>query len=144
MLRSAGIPDEELAGPPPGLPTPPGASPLKIEKGAKTDKPKADKGKKDEPEGPQFRAVVYAGSAWVSDFFLPNMQGNQVLVQDSVAWLSQDEALAGTTNSEEDVKVLHSKEGQGWMFYGTSFLIPLVLLSGGLVRVRQRHKKGAA
>jgi hypothetical protein len=132
-------------GPLPGLPTAPGASPLKIEKGAKTDKPsKADKDKKEEPEGPQFRAVVYAGSTWISDFFLPNMQGNQVLVQDSVAWLSQDEALAGTTNSEEDVKVLHSKEGQGWMFYGTSFLIPLVLLSGGLVRVRQRHKKGAA
>lgn len=130
---------------PPGLPTAPGASPLKIEKGAKAAKDKdKDKDKKEGPEGPQFRAVVYAGSTWVSDFYLPNMQGNQVLVQDSVAWLSQDEALAGTTNNEEDVKVLHSKEGQGWMFYGTSFLIPLVLLSGGLLRVRQRHNKGAA
>ncbi len=125
-----------LPGGPPGLPGgAPGASPL--------DPDKKDADKKDEPEGPQFRAVVFAGSSWVSDFFLPNVQGNQVLLQDTVAWLAQDEALAGTVNSEEDVKIVHTKEGQGWLFYGTSFLVPLVILSGGLLRVRQR-KRGAA
>lgn len=123
---------------PPGLPdAPTGGPPLQ-------DGPEGKPEKKDEPEGPQFRAVVFAGSTWVSDFFLPNVQGNQVLLQDTVAWLSQDEALAGTVNSEEDVKILHSKEGQGWLFYGTSFLVPLLLLTGGLLRVRLRHKRGVA
>lgn len=129
-----------LSLPTPALPPGPGMMPPRPEK---LDSPEKA-GKKDEPEGPQYRAVVFAGSTWASDFFLPNVPGNKRLVEDTVAWLVQDEALAGTVNSEEDVKILHSKEGQGWLFYGTSFLVPLAIFSGGLLRVRQRYKRGAA
>lgn len=111
---------------------------------AKAEKDKKDDKEKKDPDAPEFRVVVTSGSAWVSDFFLPNVQGNLALLQDTVAWLSHDEAMAGTTNSEEDVKLVHNKEGQGWIFYGTSFLVPLALLSGGLLRVRSRRKRGAA
>ena len=110
----------------------------------KAEKDKKDDKEKKDPGAPEFRVVVTSGSAWVSDFFLPNVQGNLALLQDTVAWLSHDEAMAGTTNSEEDVKLVHNKEGQGWIFYGTSFLVPLALLSGGLLRVRSRRKRGAA
>ena len=33
------------------------------------------------------------------------------------------------------------KEGQGWIFYSTTFLLPLLLLVGGLTRVRMRQKR---
>lgn len=130
-----GAPGAMPGGRPPGLP--PGMP------GMEAGPPGAKEPEAKEPEGPEFRAVVFAGSTWVSDFFLPNVQGNQVLLQDTLAWLSQDEALAGTVNSEEDVKILHTKEGQAGLFYGTSFLIPVVILSLGLLRVRQR-KRGEA
>lgn len=141
--------EEELAqnGPPAGLPPVPGAAPRMTPPGMPgapdAGPAKAEKDEKSEPEGPQFRAVVFAGSTWVSDFFLPNVQGNQVLLQDTVAWLAQDEALGGTVNSEEDVKILHTKEGQGWLFYGTSFGVPVIILALGLLRVRSR-KRGEA
>lgn len=109
------------------------------------DEKKDDKKAKDADKGDDagFRVVVTSGSAWLSDFFLPNVQGNLALLQDTVAWLSDDAAMAGTTNSEEDVKLVHNKEGQDWIFYGTSFLVPLAFLSGGLIRVRSRRKRGA-
>lgn len=95
-------------------------------------------------EGKESRAVVISDATWMSDLFLPAVQGNAVLLLDTVSWLVQDEAMAGTVNSEEDVKIQHTKEGQGWMFYGTSFLFPLMILSGGLAYVRSRKNQGAA
>ena len=62
----------------------------------------------------------------------------------AIAWLAEDEALAGTVESEEDVKIEHSKEGQGWMFYATAFIVPLGLLGLGVGRIRRRTKGGAA
>lgn len=95
-------------------------------------------------EGKEFRAVVVADATWLSDLFLPAVQGNAVWLLDTVSWLVKDEAMAGTVNSEEDVKIQHTKEGQGWLFYGTSFLFPLGILSGGLAYVRSRKNRGAA
>ena len=92
----------------------------------------------------EYRAVVVADGSWASDVFLAGVQGNAVFLVDAISWLVEDAALAGTTNNEEDVKIQHTREGQGWIFYATSFLIPLGLLGGGLARVRSRRKRGAA
>lgn len=68
-------------------------------------------------------------------------KGNAQLLLDSLAWLNQEELTTGTVNDEKDVKIQHTKEGQGWIFYGTALLLPLGFLVGGLTRVRLRKKR---
>lgn len=94
----------------------------------------------------EFRVLVMGDATWASDAVLDPRRtpANVQLVADSIAWLAEDEALAGTVESEEDVKIEHSKEGQGWMFYGTAFIVPLALLGLGMGRIRMRNKGGAA
>lgn len=89
----------------------------------------------------EFRVVVTADATWVSDFLLLQNKGNAQLLIDSLSWLIDDESSAGTVNDEKDVKIQHTKEGQGWIFYSTTFLLPLLLLVGGLARVRTRQKR---
>lgn len=89
----------------------------------------------------EFRVVVTADATWASDFLLLQNKGNAQLLIDSLAWLINDESSAGTVNDEKDVKIQHTKEGQGWIFYSTTFLLPLLLLVGGLARVRMRQKR---
>lgn len=93
----------------------------------------------EEPETPEFRAVIVADSTLFSDLALAS-QGNQVFVSDALNWLLGDEALAGTTESEEDVKIEHTKEDQTLWFYGTSLGVPLIVLLLGLLRVRRRKR----
>ncbi|MEC8425357.1 MAG: Gldg family protein [Myxococcota bacterium] len=95
---------------------------------------------------PEWRVVVTADATWASDLALPldPNKANFQYVLDAVSWLGHDDALAGTVNSEEDVKIEHNKEGQGWIFYSTSAFGPLGLLGLGLVRLRVRRKRGAA
>ena len=61
-----------------------------------------------------------------------------------MAWLGHDEDLQGTIESEEDVKITHAKEEQGWVFYGTGFIIPLGLFGLGLGRISLRRRRGNA
>ena len=89
----------------------------------------------------EYRVVVTGDATWVSDFLLLQNKGNAQLLIDSLAWLIDDESSAGTVNDEKDVKIQHTKEGQGWIFYSTTFLVPLLLLVGGLARVRMRLKR---
>jgi len=94
----------------------------------------------------EFRALVMGDATWATDAVLDPRRtpANVQLIADSIAWLAEDEALSGTVESEEDVKIEHSKEGQGWMFYGTAFIMPLGLLALGAGRIRMRNKGGAA
>ena len=101
-------------------------------------------GGEDAPD--EWRVVVVSDATWASDLALPldPNKANFQYVLDAVSWLGHDDALAGTVNSEEDVKIEHTKEGQGWIFYSTSALVPLGLLGLGLIRLRVRRKRGAA
>ena len=94
----------------------------------------------------EFRTLVIGDATWATDAVLDPRRtpANVQLIADSIAWLAEDEALGGTVESEEDVKIEHSKEGQGWMFYGTGFIVPLGLLGLGVARIRLRKKGGAA
>lgn len=94
----------------------------------------------------EFRALVMGDATWATDAVLDPRRtpANVQLIADAIAWLAEDEALGGTVESEEDVKIEHSKEGQGWMFYGTAFIVPLGLLTLGAGRIRLRKKGGAA
>ena len=110
-------------GPAPQAPAP------EVEEGAEAE----------EAKDAEFRAVIVADSTLFSDLALAS-QGNQVFVSDALNWLLGDEALAGTTESEEDVKIEHTKEDQTLWFYGTSLGVPLIVLLLGLLRVRRRKR----
>jgi len=94
----------------------------------------------------EWRVVVVSDATWASDLALPldPNKANFQYVVDAMSWLGHDDALAGTVNSEEDVKIEHTKEGEGWIFYSTSALVPLGLLGLGLIRLRVRRKRGVA
>jgi hypothetical protein len=90
--------------------------------------------------GGEYRAIVFADADWAADRFVMN-KANAVFAVDGLHWLVGEEELAGTTNDEEDVKIVHTKENQRTWFYGTTFAVPLLLGGLGLVRVYVRKKK---
>jgi len=96
-----------------------------------------------EGDGGEWRALVMGDATWSSDPALDpqRLPANAQFMVDAIAWLAEDEALAGTVESEEDVKIEHSKEGQGWIFYGTAFIVPFGLLAMGAGRIRLRKSQ---
>lgn len=91
----------------------------------------------------EWRAAVVADATWASNTFLRNAANAYFLV-DTLGWLTQDPALSGEVENEEDVKIQHTKEGESVWFYGTSALVPAMVFLGGLFRVNSRRRKGAA
>ena len=104
-------------------------------------------------EGVQWRAIVSADASIVSDWALGNdktkaqqqlmqlpvgFRGNMLFINDATNWLIGAEALSGTTESEEDVKIKHTKDDQTWWFYSTTLGVPLLVMAGGFLRVRMR------
>ncbi len=90
----------------------------------------------------EYRAVVVGDAGFASDLLLPNKANAQFLV-DASNWLLREEEITGTVNDEEDIKIVHNKEGQGIWFYGTTFLVPIGLALLGFVRVRSRRRSAA-
>ncbi|MDP2313309.1 MAG: Gldg family protein [Pseudomonadota bacterium] len=90
----------------------------------------------------EWRAAVVADASWASNTFIRNAANAYYLV-DTLGWLTQDPALSGEVETEEDVKIQHTKEGESVWFYGTSALVPALVFLGGLVRVNSRRRKGA-
>ncbi len=115
---------------------------------APADDEKKDEKKDDKKIDPatEYRAIVVADAGWASDIALPldPTKANFQFVIDAISYLLGEEGLTGTTNSEEDVKIEHTKEGQGIWFVATSFLVPVGIFIGALVRIRLRRKGGAA
>ncbi len=97
-----------------------------------------------EEAGPEFRAIVIGDATWASDLVLGLAPGNKAFARDGLAWLVDEPDAAGQVNDEEDVKIQHTREGEGWMFYGVIFLMPFSLLCLGLLRLRLRRKQGEA
>ena len=90
-----------------------------------------------------WRAVVVGDQGFVSDnAFNASWLTGPLLVVDSVKWLAGEEETVGETESEEDVKIDHSPDGQGWYFWGTIFAVPLLLLGAAttrsVIRLRRR------
>jgi len=94
-----------------------------------------------EGEADDFRVVVAADGTWLSDLVFFQNKGNAQMLLDALAWLNHESLTAGTVNDEKDIKIQHTKEGQGWIFYSTALLLPLGFLVGGLTRVRSRRKR---
>lgn len=106
-------------------------------------KPGADKKPSEKTDASEFRAFVLADADALSDFVLAEVPGNQVLLVDAMRWLLGEESVQGLPNTEEDVRIEHTKQADlGW-FYLIIFGIPgLVLGSGLLVSKRSRGRGG--
>lgn len=94
----------------------------------------------------ESRSVVMADATWASDaaLTLDANKANFQYVIDAMSWLSHDEGMSGTIQSEEDVKIEHAKDEQGWVFYGTAFILPAAFLGLGLGRLSVRRRRGNA
>jgi hypothetical protein len=88
----------------------------------------------------ELRAVVLADSDVVADVVLAQVQGNQALLLDGFKWLLGEERLSGITNTEADVPLMHTRQQDTAVFYGTTFLAPLLVVGVGFV-VRRRQPK---
>jgi hypothetical protein len=96
---------------------------------------------KEEPK--ELRAFVIADADAFSDFVMGEVVGNQVLFVDAVRWLAGDESVQGLPNTEEDVRIEHTKQGDlGW-FYATIFGAPSLVLGIGLLISRRSRASGA-
>lgn len=88
-----------------------------------------------------WRVVVLGSVSFVSDqAYDLGWKTSPFLVVDGVRWLAGEESLIGETASEEDVKIVHSPEGQRWWFWGTILAVPLLVLGGGITWVTRRRR----
>lgn len=99
----------------------------------------------------EAKAIVFADGTWLNDQYLAKgfamgkqtVQPHAVTLSDTLFWLTDKKEASGTVNNEQDIKIQHSKEGQGWIFFASSLFIPLSLLGLGLFRIKRRRKGGA-
>ncbi len=91
-------------------------------------------------DGAGHRIVVIGDVTAFSDNVIQFSQGNEQLAQDVLRWLVKDEDLAGNTESEEDVKIQHSRDEDVYWFYGTIFFFPLGILGFGFLIITLRRR----
>jgi hypothetical protein len=90
----------------------------------------------------EMRAFVMADADAVSDLVLGNVPTNRLMVLDAVRWLGGEESFAGEINSEEDVRIVHTKEKDAVWFYALILGVPLLVLASGLMLSGAARKKG--
>jgi LPXTG-motif cell wall-anchored protein len=84
------------------------------------------------------RAIVVGDVNLLSDPLYLQLAGTKVFANDTILWLVGDEDLAGEINTEEDTKIVHTRdEDQAW-FWMTVAGVPFLILGLGLVLVRRR------
>ncbi|MBW1809703.1 MAG: Gldg family protein [Deltaproteobacteria bacterium] len=118
-------------------------------KSAKKPKDKAKKDKKKDKPAPkgtpkgakekddEMRVVVFADSDVFSDKYIGfrlsvnEIGGNMQLLADVLQWLGDEERIPGLPTSEEDIKIVHTRDEDKIWFYGTVFAVPLIILGIG-------------
>ena len=99
------------------------------------------------PGKKEMRLLVFADADALSDKVIGNL-GNYFLFEDGLKWLFEGEELLGKVGTEEDVRIMHTKEEDVVWFYSTIFAVPLFILGVGVAynrfRLRQtrRGRKG--
>lgn len=104
----------------------------------------AVEGRSPESNATELRALVLGDVDLAADLIVRN-EGNVQLLLDGMRWLVGDEALAGTIETEKDVRIVHRKDEDKLWFYGSSVLMPACVLVAGVVTTRRsRRKRGDA
>ncbi len=91
----------------------------------------------------EMRAFVIADADVFSDMLMERVVGNQMLLIDAVRWLVGEESLAGEIESEEDVRVEHTKQEDVVWFYSTIFGVPALVLAAGVWTSRRLRRAPA-
>ena len=87
------------------------------------------------------RVVVFADASAISDALTQNGP-NRAWFIDAVRWLSGESKVAGTAQTEEDVKIRHTRKEDMVWFYGTVVAMPLLVLGAGFVATRSSGRRG--
>jgi hypothetical protein len=88
------------------------------------------------------RSFVIADADLFSDLVLKNVPTNRYLLLDAVRWLGGEESLTGEVNSEEDVRIEHTKGKDTVWFYATILGMPMLILGLGLAWSRRSKNQG--
>ena len=82
------------------------------------------------------RIFACADATLAADLFMQGA-GNKLLFIDSVQWLMNDK-YRGAAMSEQDEKIIHSRDEDLLVFYSTIVAVPLLLLLAGTLATRRR------
>lgn len=86
------------------------------------------------------RAIVVGDCDMISSGVLSQVRGNFVFFLDGLRWLGGDDTISGVPASEKDVPILHRKEKDAIWFFGTSFLVPALVLAAGLTMSKRARR----
>lgn len=89
---------------------------------------------------PEARAIVVADSDALSDLLLIT-EANAAFAYESVLWLLRDDAAGGAAHVDEDVPIVHTRDEDSLWFYGSTVLMPGLVLLVGLLFVRSRRRR---
>ena len=85
------------------------------------------------------RIFACADATLTADLFMQGA-GNKLLFVDSLQWLMNDK-YRGAAASEEDQKIIHSRDEDLLVFYSTIVAVPLLLLLAGTWATRRRKAR---
>lgn len=91
-------------------------------------------------DGKKSQVIVLADATMLSDALM-SYNGNQFITLDTIRWLSNRTDAAGEVESEEDVKLQHSKSRELFVFHGSIYLIPVLLIALGFIANRKKRAR---
>ncbi len=91
----------------------------------------------------QGRAIIVGDASLFADDVLRYSKGNVLFGSDTVRWLVGDEDTVGEINSEEDVKIQHTRQEDTAWFLLSIVGVPALVLIFGFVFTRLRRRGGS-
>lgn len=89
-------------------------------------------------EAKEARALVVGSLGAISDEPIIRLKANEIFARESILWLNRDEEISGSVESEEDVKVQHTRQ-EDWMWFLLAIVaVPAMVLGAGVMFIRFR------
>ena len=92
-----------------------------------------------DPKKDEGRVFVLADVDAFSDDLLQVSQGNSYLLRDIVLWLQAKDEPVVPTVADADKKIEHRREDDAYLFYGTTFGVPALVIFMGWLATRRRR-----
>ena len=90
-------------------------------------------------QGKGGRVFSCADATVISDMLMQN-PGNRLFFADGLRWL-MNEKHGGADSSEKDIKIMHSRNEDLVLFYGTILCMPLLVLFAGFLATGRRRAR---